>query len=101
MTTETEIQQQNDDDLAAMLATMRRGDPASCRTFIARFVEPLYNYLYWLTGDPQSAENLFQQTMMAVYSNLARVRKSRSPRTWVYRQATQRYLEQGDRKSVV
>lgn len=98
MTTNTQAPEKHREDAAPLAAAMRKGDPASCRDFIAHFAGPLYNYLYWLSGDPESAADLFQQTMMAVYRNLGRVRKARSAETWVYRQATQLYFEQGRRQ---
>lgn len=76
---------------------MKKGDPASCRAFIAYFEKPLYNYLYWLTGDPEGASDLFQQCMGQVYNNLGRARKAASPEEWVYRHATLRCLEQARR----
>jgi len=98
MTTETQAPESTTADATLLLTSMRKGDPASCRAFIAHFQAPLYNYLYWLTGDPDSAVALFQGTMLAVYRNLGRVRRSRNANLWVYRQATQLYLEQGRRQ---
>lgn len=98
MTTDTQATDLESADVAPLLAAMRKGDPASCRGFVAHFEKPLYNYLYWLTGDPETAADLFQQTMLAVYRNLGRVRKDASAETWVYGQATQRYLDQGRRR---
>lgn len=98
MTTEMQAPENSTLDATPLLASMRKGDPASCRDFIAHFQAPLFNYLYWLSGDPDSAADLFQRTMLAVYRNLSRVRKSRDASLWVYRQATQSYLEQGRRQ---
>ncbi len=98
MTIETQAPEPTTADATLLLTSMRKGDPASCRAFIAHFQAPLYNYLYWLNGDPDAAADLFQRTMLAVYRNLGRVRKSRDADTWVFRQATQFYLEQGRRQ---
>lgn len=98
MTTDTQESEEQSGDVAPLLAAMRKGDPASCRGFVAHFEKPLYNYLYWLCGDPETAEDYFRQTMMAVYRNLGRVRKAPSVETWVYRQATQIYLDQSRRQ---
>jgi RNA polymerase sigma factor (sigma-70 family) len=99
MTTET---QANLIDIAAdarpLLADMKKGDPASCRPFIAHFERPLYNYLYWLTGDPAGAADLFQRTMAQVCDNLGRVRKAHSVKDWVFREATRLCLEQAKRR---
>lgn len=99
MTTET---QATDIDATAdarpFLAEMKKGDLASCRPFVAHFERPLYNYLYWLTGDPAGAADLFQQTMAHVVSNLGRARKAPSVKDWVYRQATLLCLEQARRR---
>ena len=99
MTTET---QATDIDPAAdarpLLAEMKKGDPASCRAFVEHFERPLYNYLYWLTGDPAGASDLFQRCMAQVCNNLGRVRKAPSVKDWVYRQATVLCLEQARRR---
>ncbi|MBX3179526.1 MAG: hypothetical protein KF886_19390 [Candidatus Hydrogenedentes bacterium] len=99
MTTQEQAPDCPQRDAAPLLAAMRKGDPTTCREFVAYFQGPLFNYLYWLSGDPDTAAQLFQQTMMSVYTNLPRVRKSGAPDVWVYRHATQRYLDQVQRRS--
>lgn len=84
--------------LESLLSPMKKGDPASCRPFIDAMAAPLYNYLYWLTGEPEWAAELFQQCMLRLYNNLARARKAPEPRAWVFRLATQLTLEQARRR---
>lgn len=99
MTTETQATDiDTKADARPLLAEMKKGDPASCRDFVEYFERPLYNYLYWLTGDPAGAADLFQQTMAQVANNLNRVRKAPSVKDWVYRQATLQCLEQARRR---
>lgn len=98
MTTDTQVPKQATERATPLLAAMRKGDPASCRDFMAHFEAPLYNYLYWLSGDPETAVRLFQQTMLSVYRNLGRVRKARDVNIWVFRQATRLYLDQSQRR---
>ena len=98
MTTETQATDiDSKADARPLLADMKKGDPASCRPFIAHFERPLYNYLYWLTGDPAGAADLFQRTMAQVCDNLSRVRKAPSVKDWVFREATRIGLEQAKR----
>jgi len=85
-------------DARPLLADMKKGDPASCRPFIEHFERPLYNYLYWLTGDPAGAADLFQRAMAQVCDNLGRVRKAPSVKDWVFREATRICLEQAKRR---
>lgn len=99
MTTETQANRiEAAADARPLLADMKKGDPASCRPFIAHFERPLYNYLFWLTGDPAGAADLFQRAMAQVCDNLSRVRKAPSVSDWVYREATRIGLEQAKRR---
>jgi RNA polymerase sigma factor (sigma-70 family) len=99
MTTETQANLiEADADARPLLADMKKGDPVSCRPFIAHFERPLYNYLYWLTGDPAGAADLFQRAMAQVCDNLSRVRKAPSVKDWVFREATRICLEQAKRR---
>ncbi len=99
MTTETQATHSDPTvDARPLLADIKKGDPASCRSFIEHFEGPLYNYLYWLTGDPEGASELFQRTIALSVNNLSRVRKAPSVKDWVFRAATLLCLEQTKRQ---
>lgn len=99
MTTETQATHSDPGaDARPLLAEIKKGDPASCRPFIEHFERSLYHYLYWLTGDPEGASELFQRTMALSVNNLSRVRKAPSVKDWVFRAATLLCLEQTRRQ---
>ena len=99
MTTETQVTHSDPDtDARPLLAEIKKGDPASCRPLIERFEQPLYNYLYWLTGDPVRASELFQRTLALSVNNLGRARKAPSVKDWIFRTATLVSLEHARRQ---
>ncbi len=99
MTTETQVTHSDpDNDARPLLAEIKKGDPASCRPLIEHFERPLYNYLYWLTGDPERASELFQRTLALSVNNLGRVRKAPSVKDWIFRTATLVSLEHARRQ---
>ena len=78
---------------ASLLAPVRVGDPASCAALIAHFGPPLYHYLYWLTGNRDEALTHFKDAVLYLYLNPSRVRKEPSLQHWLYRRATQTWLQ--------
>ncbi|MCD6339696.1 MAG: RNA polymerase sigma factor [Verrucomicrobia bacterium] len=58
--------------------------PASFEELIERYLEPVYNYLLRLTGHPQDAEDLTQETFLRAWRNLEKFRKGRPFAAWVF-----------------
>lgn len=69
------------DDEAARL---RRGDPDALAAAISRYQHRLYRYLLRFSGDPSTAEDLFQQTWLRVMENLRRYDARRSFDAWLF-----------------
>jgi RNA polymerase sigma-70 factor (ECF subfamily) len=53
----------------------------------------IYAYLYRLCGCPHLAEDLLQETFLAVFRGLADFKARSSPRTWLYAIATNKFLD--------
>ncbi len=98
MTAETLPTESDTAQEAELVAQVRRGDPTSCAAFVAHFGAPVCNYLYWLTGKADEAAAVFKDTVLYLYLNPGRVRKESSVRDWVYRYATQTWLQSQQRK---
>ena len=58
-----------------------RGD---FRKLLERYESELFNFLYHVTGDRQTAEDLFQDTFVQVYTNMDGFRPGGTFRPWVY-----------------
>ena len=64
----------------------------------------ILRYLRRLTGDPTTAEDLFQDTFMRAFGGFARLRPGSNHRAWLYRIATNLFLNHrraGGRRSEV
>ena len=51
---------------------------------VARFKDPLMNYLYWYVGDYEIAGDLLQETFIRLYEKKHRYRRVAKFTTWVY-----------------
>ena len=69
--------------------------PAGYRTFgelIDAYQADVYRYLWRLTGDPSAADDLFQETFLRALPAFDRLRPGSNHRAWVYRIATNTFL---------
>jgi RNA polymerase sigma-70 factor (ECF subfamily) len=57
------------------------------------FQKPLYNFVLRMARDEKVAEDLTQETFIKVYQNLDKYRGDASLSTWIYKIATNTYLD--------
>ena len=81
------------DDYGVLAARAREGDQVAFRQLVARHKEPLYRLLRRLSGDPDEAYDLLQETFVGLWSSLDRYDAARPLR----RRATVRRLGPQDR----
>lgn len=67
-----------------LLAGSLKGHSGDFKVLLERYEEELFNFLYHTTGDRQTAEDLFQETFLQVFSNLERFRPDGRFRPWAY-----------------
>jgi RNA polymerase sigma-70 factor (ECF subfamily) len=65
-------------------ARLRRGDPDALDAILFRYQNRLFRYLVRLTGDPVSAEDLFQQTWLKVITRIHRYDERRPFEPWLF-----------------
>jgi RNA polymerase sigma-70 factor, ECF subfamily len=75
---------ESDDEL---LHRLQRGDLDAFEVFFARHSTPIYRTAYALTGDPQVAEEVLQDTFVRAYDRRATLRSGMSPLPWLHRVA--------------
>lgn len=61
-----------------------RGDDAAFEQLVKKYLKPIYNFLYQLTGDFSVVDDLTQETFIKVWKNMHRFDNKRSFKTWVF-----------------
>ena len=62
---------------------LRRRDPVACERFVHTYLGQVYQWFQWMTGSPEHADDLTQETFAAFWESLPRVR-NRDVRPWLY-----------------
>ncbi len=76
--------QMHSDDAAAV-ARARDGDQDAFRVLMERHSRSVYRLAYRMTGKPEDAEDVVQETFVRAYRQLARFESRSNFATWVYR----------------
>jgi len=69
---------------AALLRSVAAGDAAALRTLYERHAGALFGYLYRLAGDRMTAEEILQDTMLAVWRSAAYFEGRSKVTTWLF-----------------
>jgi RNA polymerase sigma-70 factor (ECF subfamily) len=72
---------------AALLKRMQADDIDAFAAFFQRYRTPIYRTAYGLTGDPQAAEEILQDTFARAYQRRHILRPDVSPLPWLHRVA--------------
>jgi len=67
-----------------------RGDETAFVQLVRRYRQPLIRYVRWRIGDPDDAEDVFQETLIAAWVGLSQVRDSGRIRPWLMHVARNR-----------
>lgn len=70
-----------DEDLAQAYA---RGDLAAFEELVRRYMRPIYNYLYRMTGEASDADDLAQEVFVQIYKSLPAARVDLPFKPWLY-----------------
>jgi RNA polymerase sigma-70 factor, ECF subfamily len=82
-----------DDMDAVLLVQITRGDRMALELLYARVRLPIFQYLLHLTPDRRNAEEILQDTLVAVWKNAASFAGKSSVRAWIFGIARQRTLK--------
>ena len=88
----------------ALLGRLRAGDRSVFGTLVRRYERELYGYLRRYVGDDDLADDVFQNTFVAVFRKIGQYEPGRAARPWLYAIATNQAIDamrkrarQGDR----
>ena len=77
----------------AIVAQVLAGDKEAFRLLVERHTRSVYSVAYRMTGNPQDAEEIIQETFLRAYKSLRRFELRSSFGTWLYRIAVNRSLD--------
>jgi len=72
-------------DDAAAVARARGGDQDAFRVLVERHSRSIYRLAYRMTGRPEDAEDVVQETLVRAYRQLGRFESRSNFATWLYR----------------
>ncbi|HIE57024.1 MAG TPA: sigma-70 family RNA polymerase sigma factor [Anaerolineales bacterium] len=72
------------DDLT-LLKRSARGDDGAFHSLYDRYRVPIYNYILRLVRQKGAAEELLQETFLAIWQSAAKFRGKSSVKTWIFR----------------
>lgn len=70
---------------AELITELKDGDPQAFVEFARQYGPRIYDAQCWLCGDTTTAEDLAQETVVAVFKGIGRFRGGSGLYTWVYR----------------
>src|ERR1700687_5224328 len=72
-------------EAAAVLARARQGDSEAFRVLVERHSRSLFRLAFRMTGNPQDAEDVVQESFLRAYKQLGKFDERASFGTWLYR----------------
>jgi RNA polymerase sigma-70 factor, ECF subfamily len=78
---------------AAVVAQVLGGDKEAFRILVERHSRSVYHKVYRMTGNPQDAEEIVQETLLRAYKAMAQFELRSNFSTWLYRIAVNRTLD--------
>ena len=60
------------------------GNDKAVEELLGRYLKPVYNFIYRITNDRISAEDIAQDTFIKLWKNLSRFDRSKNLKTWIF-----------------
>ncbi len=73
--------ERTDDELITL---HRSGDPEAFRTLVERYLDAIYAFARRMTGSPNEADDIAQETFVKIWKTLDRYRLTGTFRAWVF-----------------
>jgi RNA polymerase sigma factor (sigma-70 family) len=84
-----------------IIAMVKNGNADSFAEIIERYQQPIFRYLYRLTGDHATSQDLRQDTFIQAYQGIFKTEIKVSFKSWLYRIATNNALQFHRRRRVL
>src|SRR5262245_21701957 len=84
-----------------LIARAAGGDTDAFATLFDQHYQAVYNYVLWLSGDPDLAEDVTQETFIRAHRSLPRLRPPFNLKAWLYRTAHNLFIDETRRKAPV
>ncbi len=84
----------------AVIEGLQRGDDQAYRAVVASLLGPVYRFLLRLSGNQGVAEDLAQETFLAVWQGIDSLRSPGQFRSWVFGIAYRQFLRHRDQRQV-
>lgn len=88
-------------EAVAVIAKIRAGKADAFEEIVVRYQAAIVRYLYRLTGDGETAQDLAQDTFIQAYRNILKTNSDISLKAWLYRIATNNARQYYRRKKIV
>jgi RNA polymerase sigma-70 factor, ECF subfamily len=76
-----------------LLERLRQGDAEAGRRFVREYYAGVYRYLLYLTGRPETADDLTQETFVQAWRSLDSLDERPHFRSWLHRIAHREFLQ--------
>ena len=73
---------QNDD--AQLISAYLEGDEKALTLLVDRYLKDVYNFAYRLTGNPQAAEDITQDSFIKAWKHIRQYRRGSNFQTWIF-----------------
>ena len=67
-----------------LISDFLRGDETAFELLMKKYLKPIYNFLYQLTGDSSATDDLTQVAFIKVWKNRHRFNEKKSFKTWIF-----------------
>lgn len=82
------------------IEALRRGEEQAYAAVVNELLAPVYRFLLRLSGDSGTAEDLAQETFLAVWQGVGSFQQRSRFRTWVFGIAYRQFLRHRDKRTI-
>lgn len=82
-----------DDELSELIIMAQSGDESAIRKIVEKTQSRLFKFLFYLTNNTSSAQDLTQETYIRIFANLKELKDPRTFVSWAHRIAKNIFLD--------